>query len=68
MPKAVVVGGGIGGLAIAAMLGKSGYQVELFEKNKQLGGRASEFSAGGYRFDMGPSWYLMPDVFEHFFR
>ncbi len=64
---AVVIGGGIGGLASAALLGKRGFEVTLLEKNPLLGGRANYFEADGFRFDMGPSWYLMPDVFEHFF-
>ena len=64
---AVIIGGGIGGLGTAAMLAKSGYRVTLVEKNQKLGGRANQFDQGGFRFDMGPSWYLMPDVFEHFF-
>lgn len=64
----VVVGGGIGGLATAILLGKKGYDVTLVEKNDTLGGRANIFEASGFRFDMGPSWYLMPDVFEHFFK
>jgi phytoene desaturase len=64
---AIVIGGGIGGLATAALLGRHGYAVTLLEKNVRLGGRANYFEADGFRFDMGPSWYLMPDVFEHFF-
>ena len=67
MSTAIVVGGGIGGLAIAALLGRRGHTVTLLEKNDLLGGRANWFEADGFRFDMGPSWYLMPDVFEHFF-
>lgn len=67
MRTAIVIGGGIGGLASAALLGKHGYAVTLLEKNRLLGGRANYFEADGFRFDMGPSWYLMPDVFEHFF-
>ncbi len=63
-----IIGGGFGGLGAAALLSKSGYRVTLLEKNEQLGGRASVFSADGFRFDMGPSWYLMPDVFEEFFQ
>lgn len=66
--KAIIIGGGIGGLGTACLLSKAGYTVELFEKNEQLGGRASVFSAKGYTFDMGPSWYLMPDLFAHFFE
>jgi len=64
---AIIIGGGIGGLATAAMLAKAGYKVTLVEKNANLGGRANFFSAKGFSFDMGPSWYLMPDVFEQFF-
>ena len=67
MKTAIIIGGGIGGLATACLLAKSGYQVDLYEKNEQLGGRASLFEAQGFRFDMGPSWYLMPDIFEQFF-
>lgn len=63
----VVIGGGIGGLAAAILLAKLGRQVVLVEKNPTLGGRARVFSENGFRFDMGPSWYLMPDVFDHFF-
>lgn len=67
MSTAIVIGGGIGGLATAALLGKWGHDVTVLEKNRLLGGRANYFEADGFRFDMGPSWYLMPDVFEHFF-
>ena len=66
--KAIIIGGGIGGLATAAMLAKSGYDVTLLEKNEQLGGRASVRKIGGFTFDMGPSWYLMPEIFEHWFE
>ncbi len=63
----VVVGGGFGGLSAACYLARAGADVELIEKNAQLGGRASRLEMNGFRFDMGPSWYLMPDVFERFF-
>lgn len=66
--KVVIVGGGTGGLATASLLGRHGYDVTLIEKNKTLGGRARSFSQKGYTFDMGPSWYLMPDVFEKFYK
>ena len=66
--KAVIIGAGIGGLGIAALLTKKGYAVEVYEKLPEPGGRAREFSANGFRFDMGPSWYMMPDVFEEFFN
>ncbi len=64
----IIIGSGIGGLGSAALLSKSGFQVTVIEKNKTLGGRANIFEAEGYTFDMGPSWYLMPDVFEHYFE
>jgi phytoene desaturase len=63
----VVVGGGFGGLSTACYLADAGADVTLLEKNEQLGGRASRLERDGFRFDMGPSWYLMPDVFERFF-
>jgi phytoene desaturase len=65
---AVVIGGGISGLASAALLAREGHTVDLFEQGERLGGRAGRWSRDGFRFDTGPSWYLMPDVFEHFFR
>ena len=65
--SAVVVGGGFGGLSTACYLADAGADVTVLEKNEQLGGRASRLEADGFRFDTGPSWYLMPDVFERFF-
>jgi 1-hydroxy-2-isopentenylcarotenoid 3,4-desaturase len=64
---AVVVGGGIAGLASAALLAREGYQVDLLEQRDELGGRVGSWESRGFRFDTGPSWYLMPEVFEHFF-
>lgn len=64
---AVIIGSGFGGVGLAAMLAKAGYAVDVYEKNESLGGRASVFEAEGFRFDMGPSWYLMPDVFAQYF-
>ncbi len=64
----IVIGSGFGGLGAACLLGKAGAKVQMFEKNEAPGGRASVFEAEGFRFDMGPSWYLMPDIFEQFFR
>ncbi|WP_194411256.1 phytoene desaturase family protein [Microbacterium cremeum] len=66
--RAVVIGGGIGGLATAALLGADGWSVSLFEARDELGGRAGSWDRDGFRFDTGPSWYLMPEVFDHFFR
>lgn len=63
----LVIGGGIAGLASAALLAKDGFLVTLLEKNSRLGGRANLLKKKGFRFDMGPSWYLMPDIFEKFF-
>ena len=65
--KAVVVGGGIAGLATAALLASRGHSVDLLEKNDEVGGRVGSVERGGFRFDTGASWYLMPEVFEHFF-
>jgi len=62
-----VVGGGFGGLAAACFLADAGCDVTVLERNDELGGRASTLERDGFRFDMGPSWYLMPDVFERFF-
>lgn len=68
MKKIVIIGAGIGGLSAAALLAKKGYDITVLEKNKQPGGRAGVFRAKGFTFDMGPSWYLMPDVFENFYK
>ncbi len=66
--SAIVIGGGISGLATAALLAKSGMKVTLFEGLDQLGGRARQWQQDGFKFDMGPSWYLMPEAFEQFFK
>ncbi|MFM6980757.1 MAG: phytoene desaturase family protein, partial [Micrococcales bacterium] len=65
---AIVVGGGIGGLATAAILAKAGMKVKLFEARAAVGGRAYLWQKDGFKFDMGPSWYLMPEAFEQFFK
>ncbi|OGG04843.1 hypothetical protein A2Z33_06065 [Candidatus Gottesmanbacteria bacterium RBG_16_52_11] len=65
--KAVIIGGGISGLASAALLAKDGWDTVLLEKNRTVGGRARVLKKNGFTFDMGPSWYLMPEVFERFF-
>lgn len=66
--RAVVIGGGISGLATAALLAREGADVTLVEARDELGGRAGRWASEGFLFDTGPSWYLMPEVFDHFFR
>ncbi|MFZ9939814.1 MAG: phytoene desaturase family protein [Bacteroidia bacterium] len=65
--KVIVVGSGFAGLSAATNLAHRGYEVTLLEKNAQFGGRARVMESQGFRFDMGPSWYWMPDVFEAYF-
>jgi phytoene desaturase len=66
--KVIVIGSGFAGLSVATHLAHEGYDVTVFEKNESLGGRARKFSQDGFTFDMGPSWYWMPDVFEQYFE
>lgn len=65
--KVIVIGAGFAGLSTASLLAQKGYQVTVLEKNDQAGGRARIWEKDGFRFDMGPSWYWMPDVFEAYF-
>ncbi|MEQ6167061.1 phytoene desaturase family protein [Ekhidna sp. MALMAid0563] len=65
--RVVVIGAGFSGLSCSCHLAKMGYSVTLIEKNDQAGGRARAYSDKGFTWDMGPSWYWMPDVFEKFF-
>jgi phytoene desaturase len=65
--RIAIIGSGFSSLSAACYLAKAGYDVEVFEKNEQTGGRARQFKAEGFTFDMGPSWYWMPDVFDNFF-
>jgi phytoene desaturase len=65
--KILVIGAGFSGLSTATSLADRGYEVEILEKNSMAGGRARVFSAQGFTFDMGPSWYWMPDIFETYF-
>jgi phytoene desaturase len=67
MKKVCVIGAGFAGLSAAAFLAKEGYEVTVVEKNSTPGGRARKLESHGYTFDLGPSWYWMPDVFEKFF-
>lgn len=64
----VVIGGGIAGLATSILLAKDGHRVRLYERNPVVGGRAATELRDGFRFELGPSWFLMPRVFERFFR
>ena len=66
--KVVIIGAGFAGLSAAAFMAKAGWQVSVVEKNHTAGGRAAQLKSGGFTFDMGPSWYWMPDVFERFFE
>ncbi|MEQ8625364.1 MAG: phytoene desaturase family protein [Vicingaceae bacterium] len=66
--KIVVIGSGFSSLAAATTLANQGQDVVILEKNSQTGGRARQFAASGFTFDMGPSWYWMPDVFEAYFE
>ena len=65
--RVIIVGGGIGGLATACLLADAGYDVTIHESRHQLGGRVGSFTEAGFTFDTGPSWYLMPEVFDRFF-
>lgn len=62
-----IIGSGFSALSAACYLAKAGHQVHVFEKNSSIGGRARQLKKDGFTFDMGPSWYWMPDVFERFF-
>lgn len=68
MKKIGVIGAGLSGLYAACYLVKKGFQVEIFEKNTMPGGRSQVFQAEGFTFDMGPSWYWMPDVIDRMFE
>jgi phytoene desaturase len=65
--KVTIIGSGFSALAASCYLAKEGFQVTVLEKNSSIGGRARQMKAEGFTFDMGPSWYWMPDVFERFF-
>ncbi len=63
-----IIGSGFAGLTSSAILASKGHDVHVFEKNAQIGGRARYFETDGFLFDMGPSWYWMPDVFERYYN
>ena len=64
--RVVIIGAGFAGLSSAAFMAKAGWKVTVVEKNSTAGGRAQQLKAHGFTYDMGPSWYWMPDVFERF--
>lgn len=67
MSRVAIIGSGFSGLSAACFLAAAGFEVSVFEKNGTPGGRARSFETNGFTFDMGPTWYWMPDVFEKFF-
>ncbi len=68
MKKIIVIGSGFSSLSAACHLAKAGFDVSIYEKNNTLGGRARQLKRDGFTFDIGPSWYWMPDIFEKFFN
>ena len=68
MPKVAIIGSGFSSFSAACTLAAKGIEVHIFEKNETVGGRARQFSESGFNFDMGPSWYWMPEIFERFFN
>lgn len=68
MKNAIIIGSGFAGLSAACFMAKAGWDVTVLEKQATAGGRARQFKEEGFVFDMGPSWYWMPDVFERFFN
>ncbi len=65
--RIIVIGSGLAGMSSATYLAKEGYEVKVIEKNKTYGGRLQTYKENGFTFDLGPSWYWMPDLFESFF-
>ena len=66
--KIAIIGSGFSSLAASCYLAKAGFDVDVFEKNSTIGGRARQLTGKGFTFDIGPTWYWMPDVFEKFFN
>ncbi|WP_166973357.1 phytoene desaturase family protein [Brevibacterium atlanticum] len=67
MSRVIVIGGGVAGLATSALLVRDGHEVTVLERGDRLGGRAGSVEERGFRFDTGPSWFLMREVYDHFF-
>jgi phytoene desaturase len=68
LPKAIVIGSGFAGISTASFLARDGWDVVVLEKHTMPGGRARKMEVDGFTFDMGPSWYWMPDIFERYFN
>lgn len=68
MKKITIIGSGFSSLSAACYLAKYGFDVSIYEKNDTVGGRARQIKKDGFTFDIGPSWYWMPDIFEKFFN
>ena len=68
MKKAIIIGWWIWWLSASIFLAQAWYKVSIYEKNQALWGRASLWEKDWFVFDMGPSWYMMPDIFEHYFK
>ncbi|NNE02880.1 MAG: NAD(P)-binding protein, partial [Eudoraea sp.] len=65
--KVAIIGSGFSSLSASCYLSKQGFEVTIYEKNNTVGGRARQFIKDGFTFDIGPCWYLMPDIFDKFF-
>ena len=68
MKKITIIGSGFSALSASCYLAKEGFDVTILEKNNTVGGRARQLTRDGFTFDIGPTWYWMPDVFEKFFE
>ncbi len=65
--RVIIIGAGYGGMALANLLGKAGYSVDVYEKNQEPGGRITAVKQDKFLFDLGPSWFLMPEVFDQYY-
>ena len=66
MKSVTIIGGGLSALSASCYLAKENFEVTIIDKNNSMGGRLSSFSVDGFTFDMGPSWYWMPDILKFF--